>query len=69
MIERELKKKFELASKLAEFSALLDEFKRKFLEERSNKTWNRFSIPGPHGAQKAFASVLIEEIVSKISNK
>ena len=45
MIERELKKKFELASKLAEFSALLDEFKRKFLEERSNKTWNRFSIP------------------------
>ena len=45
MIERELKKKFELASKLAEFSALLDEFKRKFLEERSNKNWNRFSIP------------------------
>ena len=45
MIERELKKKFELASKLAEFSALLDEFKRKFLEERTNKTWNRFSIP------------------------
>ena len=51
MIERELKKKFELASKLAEFSALLDEFKRKFLEERSNKTWNRFSIPATVAAK------------------